>query len=135
MSKELTPLEAFNEIIYGYGYDKNVEIVSKALQENIVLNLANIALEQHLKLAEKELERKQDLEKMLHKMNVKHGYEEYLKISKALEIIKTKRVNVVWLIWCIELYDTNELVLCRYNDCVPNEINREEYDLLKEVLR
>lgn len=37
----------------------------------------------------KELKRKQDLEQMLHKMNVKHGYEEYLKISKALEIIKS----------------------------------------------
>lgn len=55
MSKELTPLEAFDKIIYDYGYDKNVEIVSKALQENIVLNLANIELEHHLKLAEKEL--------------------------------------------------------------------------------
>ena len=38
MSKEL---EALNTIIYGYGYDKNVEIVSKALEDYETLKILN----------------------------------------------------------------------------------------------
>ena len=33
MSKELSPLEALNEVVYCYGYDKNIEIIETALKD------------------------------------------------------------------------------------------------------
>lgn len=104
---KLSPLEALNKIAYEYGYDKNVEIINKALEQNITLNLANIELEHHLKLAEKEL--------------------------KALEIIKKKKVNMISLLSSIEWHNPshyNDSVGCP----IGCELTQEEYDLLKEVL-
>ena len=84
-----------------------------------------------------ELKRKQNLEQMLHKMNVKHGYKEYLKINKALEIIKEKKVNVRAFLKCCHREDG----LLIYNNQCDNksvmeskELTQEEFDLLKEVL-
>ena len=89
----------------------------------------------------KELKRKQDLEQMLHKMNVKHGYEEYLKISKALEIIKEKKVNIGSFLKCCSNLDYEEYVRQWGNwskDILYNLskelLTKEEFDLLKEEL-
>ena len=66
-------------------------------------------------------------------------YEENLKLKKVVEIIKNKRVNVAYLIWCIETFDYKEgLALEQYNlSCAKDEwtITQEEYDLLKEVMK
>ena len=51
-----------------------------------------------------------------------------IKSLKALEIIKNKRVNLEYL-KCCETYEQYKTV-CSYWD----EINQQEYDLLKEVL-
>ena len=96
-----------SEMILGLIKDKNVEIINKALEQNITLNLANIELEHHLKLAEKEL--------------------------KALEIIKKKKVNMISLLSSIEWHNPshyNDSVGCP----IGCELTQEEYDLLKEVL-
>ena len=62
-------------------------------------------------------------------------YDTIEKSLKALEIIKKRKVDVNRLISCIEIYDTDELALYKYNSCAVGEINKkEEYDLLKEVL-
>lgn len=57
---------------------------------------------------------------------------------KALKIIKSKRVDVAYFLWCIDFYDYEEgLDLEEYNlSCIKDEwkLTKEEYDLLKEVL-
>lgn len=63
---------------------------------------------------------------------------DFRKKEKVFEVIKIKRVNVAYLIWCIETFDYKEgLALEQYNlSCVKDEwkLTQEEYDFLKEVL-
>ena len=79
---------------------------------------------------ETELKRKQDLEQMLHKMNVKHGYKEYLEISKALEIIKEKGIDILEFKATRKAKTYNENTKGTY----VKDYTDEEYDLLKKVL-
>jgi len=121
-NEKLSPLEALEIIKHTTdlyrpnelnGYKNELDIIETALKRNVELELANIELEHHLKLAEKELN---ENERKL----------------KALEIIKEKRVDVCLLISCIYDFD-----LDYYNSCMCNKercLTQEEYDLLKEVL-
>ena len=65
-------------------------------------------------------------------------FETIKKELKALEIIVNKRVNVAYLIYCIETFDYEEgFALEQYNlSCFKDEwkLTQEEYDLLKGVL-
>ena len=54
--------------------------------------------------------------------------EDYLMQKKALEIIRSKRVNLEYL-KCCETYEQYKTV-CSYHD----EINQNEFDSLKEIL-
>ena len=49
---------------------------------------------------------------------------------KALEIIRNKNVNIVWLNMCFQEFYGYE----SYNRNAEIKITREEYELLKEVL-
>lgn len=49
------------------------------------------------------------------------------KETKALEIIKKKKVNVRFLISCKTLKE--------YNDVISDHLTQEEYDIVKEILK
>jgi len=133
MSEELEALNNLTQLAFYYAEDNGCLENAKKYKDIIG----------------KELKRKQDLEQMLHKMNVKHGYEEYLKISKALEIIK------VLFNGRTKLYERNDgieitidkngkykkvpislHILEFYVGDLHYEfhLHKEEFDLLKEVL-
>ena len=132
MSKQLTPLEAFDElhcVAYGMkAYDKHTieceniienELKEKEQQDKILLKSYDIENLKDLKDFIKEC---QELDKKCCEMD------------EVLQIIKEKRVNVFWLMECIycfmnALEKYNESVLCDI-DC----LTQEDFDLLKETL-
>lgn len=60
----------------------------------------------------------------------KEDYELVEKELKALEIIKNKNINIVWLKMCF----SNFYGLESYNRNTDEKLYREQYELLKEVL-
>lgn len=133
MSKELSPLEAFNKITSGGckgKYHEYCEIVETALKNYEELtNTPPI-------LCRRTQGGTQSIIDYICKnyKEVKITNLEDEKKLKALEIIKEKRVNIFTFYECCSWHNPSN-----YNDslgCPVNcELTQEEYDLLKEVLR
>ena len=177
MSKELSPLEALNEIkeeveivSMDCDFENCLNIIETALKKNQtyeeILNEYGFALadfreacfllkqfrESGFTGIEKTFERLHDLQQMLYKMNVKHGYKEYLKIIKALDTIKEKNIDFKTLKEAFifdgtnkeqcEMYNLNQwswVFYLAHPGCVEDkskykQLTQEEYELLKEVL-
>ena len=90
----------------------------------------------HFKDIEKELKRLEDIDSILNTGGgiwAENGI--VAKKLKAFELIKKKRVNVAYLIWCIETFDYKEgLALEQYNlSCAKDEwtLTQEEYEFLE----
>ena len=117
MSKELTPLEALKTIILG----TNVDTYRSSVEE----------IDNAISIIETALKRLEKIETTTHSVL----REDISNKLKALEIIKEKRVDVDYLITCIE---RNIKPLQNYNEYIKEfygiELAQEEYDLLKEVL-
>ena len=121
MNKEITPLEALDKIIYSYGYDKNIEIVSKALKDYEMEHTLRIRLEN----TNYELVReKQENDKKI----------------KALEIIDRKNVDINVLKNVIKLDDNvevyNDFMKKRYGVFIEDYekhylLTKDEFDILK----
>lgn len=111
MSKELTPFQALTEIAYVYGFDKNIEIIDNALEENEKLKECY----------------KNELKNTSYYNNLA------LKYKKVLEIIKNKKVDVKELLGFFEW----ENGFSYYNEyrCEEEKLTQEEYELLKEILK
>lgn len=69
-----------------------------------------------------------EINKVIPYAHITNEYKIIEKELKALEIIKDKRVNLEYL-KCCETYEQYCLI-CSYG----NEITKEEFDLLKEIL-
>ena len=65
----------------------------------------------------------------------KEVWEEKNKKLKALEIIKSKEVDVSWFKYCLQTRRNDTTALRAYNANGDIEITVEEYELLKEVLK
>ena len=123
MNKELTPLQAFENIIVDLtphlknANTEEIKIVETALRNQFNLELENRTLQMNL-----------DLGAVLAK-GLQERLDENKKKLKALEIIKNKRVDTQLLKDSKNLND--------YNWCVHTKdraLTKEEYELLKEVL-
>lgn len=99
MNKELTPLEALRKLYWDKAVNNEYGYNGRSKENN-----------------EKFYQECKELNDIIEKE------------LKALEIIKSKRVNLEFL-KCSENYEQYCLI-CSYG----NEISKEEYDLLKEVL-
>ena len=126
MNKELTPLEALNNLTQYLTGDyrdcfKELSIIETALKILDQLQVI-IGAEKIEDLPELALETENDW------YSARYNLKEAEKKLKALEIIKEKSVNLEFL-KCSENYEQYCLI-CSYG----NEISKEEYDLLKEVL-
>lgn len=118
MGKGLKALEKIKQATYSIDFELSVCVGEDYKKE--------------INIIEKELERLDDLLEMLYKMNVKHGYKEYLKIIKALEIIKETPIFA----WYITIYkDAYEMVSDAKGFRVNNSVEelQQMFDLLKEV--
>lgn len=74
------------------------------------------------------------------KTNCVKEYKTIEKHLKALEIIKEKQVDVGRIILIINTWFDDDFALHRYNDFLENDLDKwkltkEEFDLLKEVLK
>ena len=110
-----------------------------ALQRLFDHNYGNefyIKAEEDAEIIEKELKRLEDIDSILNTGGgiwAENGI--VAKKLKAFELIKKKRVNVAYLIWCIETFDYKEgLALENYNlSCVKDEwkLTQEEFKFLE----
>ena len=121
MSKELTPLEALNKVVYCYGYDKNIEIIETALKNYEELTNKPVILYGRTH------EKSQALIDTIcanYKVVRIVNLEDEKKLKALEEIKKVKGL--------IEEED-----FCEYNGkyyFFAGEVDKETYDLLKEVL-
>ena len=124
MNKQLSSLEALNDLreVKGWNDDelnKRLDIIEKALKD----------YERLKKLYKLEEETSKHLNDIVLLMN-----EEINKQLKALEIIKEKMVDVVYLYSsCYELEHYNVYAPFEIDD--KDKLTQEEFDLLKEVLK
>ncbi len=118
--KDPTPLEAFEKL-------KNKPTLTTDWYERKTAYDYNKV---EYDIIETALKRLDDLQQMLYKMNVKHGYKEYLKIIKVFDIIKEHFVNIGGTKGNFEgKKPTNEIVI------TLKDLTEEEYDLLKGVFK
>ena len=123
MSKELTPLQALEQLKGGYKNEDSIAITRSAFERNIAI------IETALKKIEKpkEIVGTTTLDKALEQFLIDNCPEVKKKL-KALEIIKTKNVDINWLI--------RSKNYSKYNLGVgeSQKLKKREYDLLKEIL-
>lgn len=121
MNKELTPLEALEEIkrqvgnIHYFDFTQNIPTMTTIpLVDTLLFKIVENALKRLKQLEEEKQSFDRAIEKKL----------------KALEIIKEKRVDVGWLISCENIKQYNGVI----GTATHKLLTQEEYDLLKEVL-
>jgi len=139
MSKELSPLEALNDLreVKGWNddeFNKRLDIIETALKKHELLKNTKIIVADK-KITDDDLE-KLKCESMIvgnSQCEIKPLFdEETLNKLKALEIIKEKQVNV----GAFYVFDNLE----QYNGYCEmvggcKKLTQEEFDLLKEVLK
>lgn len=136
MSKKLTPSQAWEEVKdemleWTEGYEENFDIIETALKklekiESVMPIDKPELLKESIDIVNKKLKRLEELEIMYSNCVI-----EGAKQKKALEIIKTKQVNVELLMKTKNATDYNKYSK-DVNPC--HNLGQRQYKLLKEVL-
>lgn len=123
MNKELTSLEAF----------ENTKNLILPVLEDDDWRITRCLFKDYLDIIETALKEQEEDKKLLNEQAKSNRYlMEQIKQSqkklKALEIIKEKNVSIVWLKWCPDRAEYNDLA------SKEEQLTQDEYNLLKEVL-
>lgn len=135
MGKGLTPLEALNELRNNYVPVFNSRRMGKqqVVKSFAIIENALKELEEYKKCID--LKEAQFIS--THNMSVvdTETFNQLVKNSQALEIIKEKRIDVATLLDCHNVEEYNRWVDIRsHYSYQPLKLTQEEWELLKEVL-
>lgn len=122
MSKELEALQDLSKLVFIYGGIEQYKIIEDALKRLEEIDTKTIPnMKEHYEMLKEERNILRNQRARL--------YKEKEKKDTALKIIKEKKVNIEWLMDTENVEEYNENHFDVYED-----LTKEEYNLLKEVL-